>query len=219
MSQPQNPSEGTAQGGSQQASTNRFQQMRQQAALNLPDGAVTRAYKANRNEILDLLNRALASEWSAFLQYEHHYIMASDIHSADIRGMWKEHAEQEREHALKFNERISQLGGVPANSPQQIAQLTPTPFEAGHDLRNMLELDLIYERETIEFYNEIVRTCGFDDNETRTIVEGILLDENEHANELSNLLFQYDASTGKQIPTRHEEVLQQGATRARAAGR
>ena len=180
---------------------------------------MTRAYKANREEVIDLLNRALASEWSAFLQYEHHYVMASDIHSAEIRDMWKEHADQELSHAHKFNERINQLGGVPANAPQQIAQLTPTPFEAGTDMRSMLEIDLIYERETIEFYNEIVRTCGFDDNETRTIVETILLDENEHANDLSNLLFQYDASTGKPIMTLHEEALQQGGQQARAAGR
>lgn len=219
MSQPQNPSEGTPKVGSQQTSADRIQQLRQQAAQNLPDGAVTRAYKANRDEILDLLNRALASEWSAFLQYEHHYVMASDIHSAEIRDMWQEHAEQEHEHARQFNERINQLGGVPANSPHQIVQLSSTPFEAGHDLRSMLEIDLIYERETIEFYNEIVRTCGFNDNETRTIVEDILLEENEHANELSNLLYQYDASTGKQIPTRHEVALQQGAQRARTAGR
>lgn len=219
MSEHQSPSSGgMAKAGGQQAWPGRLQQIRQRAARDLADGALTGAYKANREEILDLLNRALAGEWSAFLQYEHHYTMASDIHSAEIRQMWQEHAESEHDHARKFNERINELGGVPANAPRAIEQLTPTPFEAGHDMRSMLEIDLVYERATIEFYNEIVRTCGFDDNETRTMVEGILIDENEHANDLSNLLYQFDASTGKEIPNLHQEIAKE-VGQQRAAGR
>lgn len=198
--------------------TDRLQQMNQLAEQNLAEGAVTPAYKANRDEVLDLLNRALASEWAAFLQYWHHYFMASDLHAAEVREMWKEHAGDEYQHALKFNERINQLGGVPANSPKRIDELNPTPYTEGHDLRSMLEADLVGERATIEFYNEIVRVCGFDDNETRVIFEAALLDENEHANELSNLLYQFDASTGKQIPSEHErEVGQHQRQQRRAA--
>lgn len=204
-------------GGGQQAWISRLQQLNRQAEQNLPNGAVTPAYKANRDEILDLLNRALASEWASFLQYWHHYTMASDIHSDEVRDIWKEHAEDEYQHALKFNQRINELGGVPANDPKQIDQLNPSPFTAGHDLRSMIEADLVGERATIMFYNDIVRLCGFDDNETRAIFEDALLDENDHANELSNLLFQYDASTGQQIPTRHPDVVQQGAQRQTAA--
>jgi bacterioferritin len=206
-----------AQHGSKQDWSSRLRQMNEQAKQNLADGAFTPAYKANRDEILDLLNRALASEWSSFLQYHHHYIMASDIHSAEIREMWQEHAEEEREHAQKIADRIDQLGGVPVHDPQQIAQLTPTPFEAGHDLRNMLEIDLVGERETILFYNEIVRTCGFDDNETRVLFENILLTESEHANEIANLLYQQDASTGKLIPNIHERVVGESGQKARGA--
>ena len=204
--------------GSQQSWGSRLQQMNRNAEQNQEQGAVTPAYKANREEVLDLLNRALASEWGSFLQYWHHYTMASDIHGEEVKDIWKEHIEDEYKHAQLFNERINELGGVPANSPKKIDQLNPSPFEEGHDLRSMIEADLVGERATIEFYNAIVRTCGFDDNETRTIVEGILLDENDHANELANLLYQFDASTGRQIPTLHEEeVGKPEAKRGRAA--
>ena len=204
-------------GGGPQAWMQRLQQFNQQAEQNLSQGASTPAYKANRDEVIDLLNRALASEWASFLQYWHHYTMASDIHSAEIRDIWKEHAEDEYEHAQKFMERIKQLGGVPANDPKQIDQLNPSPFTAGHDLRSMIEADLVGERATIMFYNDIVRLCGFDDNETRAIFEDALLDENEHADELADLLFQYDATTGQQIPTRHQDIMQQGPQRQAAA--
>ncbi len=201
-------SQGQTPGGGQQSWEGRLQQFNQEAKQNKPDGAVTPAYKADRQKIIDMLNHALASEWGSFLQYRHHYTMASDIHMAGIKEIWDEQAGDELDHAKKFNERINQLGGVPANDPKEVARLNPTPFSAGHDIRSMLEDDLVGERATIEFYNEIVRTCGFDDNETRAMVEEILLDENEHANTLSSLLYQYDAASGKQIPDLHEEILQ-----------
>ena len=210
-------SQGQTSGGGQQSWEGRLQQFNQEAKQNMPDGAVTPAYKADRQKIIDMLNRALAGEWGSFLQYRHHYTMASDIHMAGIREIWDEQAGDELDHAKDFNERINQLGGVPANDPKEVARLNPTPFSAGHDIRSMLEDDLVGERATIEFYNEIVRTCGFDDNETRAMVEEILLDENEHANTLSNLLYQYDAATGKQIPDLHEETLQQPIQQRRAA--
>ena len=209
MAQAQQPSEGMPKGGGSQAWTARLKQIEQSAQQNLSQGAVTPAYKANREEILDLLNRALAGEWATFLQYWHHYTMASDIHSPEIRDIWKEHAEDEYDHARKFNERIKQLGGVPANDPRKIDQLNPTRFTEGHDLRSMIEADLVGERATIEFYNDIVRTCGFDDNETRVLFEGALVEENEHADQLADLLFQYDASTGREIPTEHQNEVQQ----------
>lgn len=217
MSQAQNPGQGMPTTGVLQSWASRLQQMTLEAEKNQAAGAVTPAYRANRDEIIDLLNRALASEWASFLQYWHHYTMASDIHSVEVREVWKEHAEDEYKHARTFNERINQLGGVPANSPKKIEQLTPTPFTEGHDLRSMIEADLVGERATIQFYNDVVRTCGFDDNETRTMLEDVLLEENEHANELANLLFQFDASTGKEIPTYHQEAMQQLAQQRRAA--
>jgi bacterioferritin len=177
---------------------------------NMDQGALTDGYKANKEEVIEILNRALAGEWASFLQYWHHYSMASDIHSAEVADEWKEHAEDEYKHALMFMTRIKQLGGVPANDPEQIVELNPSPFTAGHDLRSMIEADLSGERATIEFYSEAVRICGFDDIETRSLFEQALHDECHHADELADFLYQFDASTGERIPTVHEKVLQLG---------
>jgi bacterioferritin len=185
---------------------NRLQKQVQDAEKNLPDGALTAGYKANPEEIVALLNRALAGEWSSFLQYWHHYFMASDIASAEVKHYFKHHAKEEYEHALKFAERVQQLGGVPCNRPEDIARLTPTPTEYNHDLRSMIEADLIGERQTIDFYDEIIRTCGFDDNVTRRIVEGINVEEAEHADDWATLLYAYDGSTGKQIESEYDRL-------------
>jgi len=185
----------------------RLQKMMQDAEQNLPDGALTAGYKADPREIVALLQRAQAGEWASFLQYWHHVFMASDLASAEIREVFKDHAEDEYEHARMFGERIQQLGGVPCDKPEDIAHFSPMPTEYNHDLRSMLEADLIGERQTIDFYEEIIRTCGFADNATRRLFEHALEEEVQHADELATILFAYDASTGKQIPTMHEELV------------
>lgn|GEM_PF-987497 len=184
----------------------RLNKMNQNAEQNLSDGAYTSAYKANVDEIIAIMRRAQAGEWTSFLQYWHHYFMASDIHSAEVKSVFKEHAKDEFDHARQIAERIQQLGGVPCDKPEEIANETPTPTEYNHDLRSMLEADLIGERATIEFYNEIIRTCGFDDNVTRTMFESILEEEAEHADDWATLLYAFDGSTGKQIESIHDEI-------------
>lgn len=197
----------------------RLQKMLQQAEQNLADGALTAGYKANPEQIVALLNRALASEWSSFLQYWHHSFMASDLHSAEIKEIFKEHAEDEYEHARRFGERIQQLGGVPCDKPEDIARLTPTPTEYNHDLCSMLEADLVGERATIDFYEEVIRTCGFDDNVTRKIFEDIVEEEAHHADELATLLFAYDGSTARQIESIHDQITRLAPTAGEATGR
>jgi bacterioferritin len=196
----------TSRSGGELIWQNRIQRQLQDAEKNLADGALTAGYKANPEEIVALLTRAMAGEWASFLQYWHHYFMASDIVSAEVRHLFKRHANDEYDHARKFGERIQQLGGVPCDRPEDIARLTPTPTEYNHDLRNMIEADLIGERQTIDFYDEIIRTCGMDDNVTRRIVEHIATEEANHADDWATLLFAFDGSTGKQIESDHDRL-------------
>jgi bacterioferritin len=201
---------------------NRLDKMHRDAEQNLADGALTAGYRANPQEIVALLQRAMASEWASFLQYWHHYFMASDIHSAEVKAVFKEHAEDEFEHARLIGDRIQQLGGVPVDKPDEIHRLTPTTTEYNHDLRSMMEADLVGERETIDFYDEIIRTCGFDDNVTRSTFDFIVKEEADHADDWATLLYAYDGSTGKQIQSVHDELvdlarnLSRGGTRRTA---
>jgi bacterioferritin len=185
----------------------RLNQMLQDAEQNLSDGALTAGYKADPREVVALLQRAQAGEWASFLQYWHHYFMSSDMNSQEVKKVFKEHAEEEYEHARKIGDRIQQLGGVPCDSPEEIQRLTPTPTEYNHDVRSMLEADLIGERQTIDFYDEIIRTCGFDDNVTRRLFEHLVSDEAEHADDFATLLYAFDGSTGKEIESMHDELV------------
>ncbi len=196
----------------------RIKEMANKARQSMEEGAVTSGYKANRDEVISLLNRAIASEWLALMQYWHHYFMATDIHSSEIKETFKKFADQELEHIDEIGSRIQLLGGVPADKPDEIVRLWPNPVDYGHDLRSMMEEDLIDERVTIDFYSEIVRYCGSDDIVTRTLFEHILEEEHDHADTWSNLLYQLDASSNKRMSTIHEEVVgQAGRRQVRAA--
>ncbi|HEX5415304.1 MAG TPA: ferritin-like domain-containing protein [Chloroflexota bacterium] len=212
------PSEKSSRGGKNEPIwQDRLQKMMQNAEQDLDRGALTAGYKANPDEIIALLKRAQAGEWSSFLQYWHHYFMASDLHSAEIKEHFKKHAKDELEHATMFGQRIQQLGGVPCDKPEEIAHLTTAPTEYNHDLRSMIEADLVGERQTIDFYDEIIRVCGFDDNVTRRLFEHALKEEAEHADDWATLLFAVDASTGQTTDSLHEELIQ--LARASAQGR
>lgn len=178
------------------------------ARHDMQQGAVTESYKADREQIIGLLNRALASEWTAFMQYWHHYFMATDIHSADIKEYFKEAASQELHHIDEIGSRIQLLGGVPVAKPAEVPELWPPTVEYGHDLVNMLEVDLVAERTTIGYYSEIVRLAANDDITTRVLFEEILREEEDHANDLADLIYAMDASTNRPIDTLHEEAVE-----------
>lgn len=194
-----------------------LQDMATKARQELQEGAVTQGYKANKDEVIQLLNRALASEWTAFMQYWHHYFMATDIHSAEIREIFKQQAQEELHHIDEIGSRIQLLGGVPVNKPDEIAKLWISPVKYGHDLRDMLETDLVDERMTVAFYSEIVRFAGNDDIVTRVLFEEILREEEEHANTLADLLYATDASTNQLIPSLHDQTAKQAMGGRKAA--
>jgi bacterioferritin len=182
------------------------------ARQELQEGAVTEGYRADKEQVIEMLNRALASEWTAFMQYWHHYFMATDIHSAEIKDYFKESATQELHHIDEIGSRIQLLGGVPVAKPAEVPVLWPPTVEYGHDLVSMLEVDLVSERTTIQFYSEIVRFAGNDDITTRFLFEEILREEEDHANDLADLIFAMDASTNKPIETLHEGSIQEHTT-------
>lgn len=182
------------------------------ARKEMDGGAVTEAYRADKEQIVELLNRALASEWTAFMQYRHHYFMATDIHSAEIKDYFKESADQELHHIDEIGSRIQLLGGVPVAKPAEVPVLWPPTVEYGHDLVSMLEVDLAAERTTIQFYSEIVRLSGNDDITTRVLFEEILREEEDHANDLADLIYANDASTNKRMEGLHEGSIEQHTT-------
>lgn len=162
--------------------------IRKRARANMLDGAVTDAYKADRTKVIAVLNEVLATEIVCTLRYKHHYYMASGIHAAPVADEFLEHANEEQLHADRVAKRITELGGKPNYNPEGLATRSHAEYREGDSLEEMIKEDLIAERIAIETYSEIVRWLADHDTTTRRLIEELLAVEEEHADDLSNLL-------------------------------
>ena len=162
--------------------------LRANARRNIEDGAITSTYGADKEVVIRLLNEALATEWVCVLRYYRHYFMASGMLADSVKTEFLEHAQQEQEHANKLAERIVQLGGEPDLNPDTLTQRAHAEYKVGHNLRDMVTEDLVAERIAIDSYREMINYIGDRDTTTKRILESILAQEEEHADEFSDLL-------------------------------
>jgi bacterioferritin len=167
----------------------KLEEIRARARQQIEDGAVTSDYSLDRDQVISLLNEVLATEIICVLRYQFHYFMATGIHSPAIAEEFREHAEEEQAHAGKIAARIKQLGGKPEMNPASVAKTSHTEYKEGVSLADMIREDLVAERIVIETYRELVRYFGHKDPVSRRIMEKILANEEEHADELSDMLF------------------------------
>ena len=162
--------------------------LRERARHNVDQGAVTEGYTADREEILRLLNESLATELVCTLRYKRHYYMATGLKASTAADEFLEHANQELEHADKLAERITQLGGEPDFNPDNLSRNSHAQYVAGNTLKEMVYEDLVAERIAIDSYREIIQYIGESDPTTRRIFEDILAQEEEHADDMADIL-------------------------------
>jgi bacterioferritin len=162
--------------------------LRERARKHIEEGAVTSGYAADRQNVVKILNEALATELICVLRYKRHYFMAAGIHAAPVAAEFLEHANEEMAHADLIAKRIVELRGEPNFSPDGLASRSHAEYVEGKSLKSMINEDLIAERIAIESYREIVAYLGDQDPTTRRMLEGILASEEEHAEDLSSLL-------------------------------
>lgn len=125
-------------------------------------------------KIIDSLNLDRAYELSAIIQYMGHHYEAEGIESPAVIDIFKQIAKDEMRHAEKLAERIVYLGGVPVQKPTEIKR--------GGDLKSMIKEDLAGENDAIARYKQHVKLCAdLGDSTTRLMLEGILTDEEGHA--------------------------------------
>ncbi|MEO8191342.1 MAG: ferritin-like domain-containing protein [Acidobacteriota bacterium] len=154
----------------------------------MEDGAVTSSYGADRERVIQVLNEALATELVCVLRYKRHFFMANGIHASAVAAEFQEHAADEQGHADQIAGRITQLGGAPNFDPEGLASRSHAQYVEGDNLIDMIKEDLVAERIAIESYGEIVRFLGDRDITSRRLMEQILAVEEEHADDLKNLL-------------------------------
>jgi bacterioferritin len=176
----------------------KLEEIRARARQQIEDGAVTKDYPLDRDQVISVLNEALATEIICVLRYQFHYFMATGIHSKAIADEFREHAEEEQEHAGRIAERIKQLGGKPEMNPITVAKTSHTEYKEGVSLADMIREDLIAERIVIETYREMTRFFGQKDPVSRRLMEEILAKEEEHADELADLLFAVSPESGEE---------------------
>jgi bacterioferritin len=165
-----------------------MKKIRADARKKIEDGAITETYTADRQQILELLNSSLATELVCVLRYKRHFYMAKGINYEPVAAEFLEHANEEQEHADRIATRIVQLGGEPDFSPATLIERSHTDYVEGSSLHEMIKEDLVAERIAIDIYREIIRYIGDKDSTTRRLIEDILEDEEEHADDLANLI-------------------------------
>jgi bacterioferritin len=191
-----------------------IQELRDRARQQITDGAVTQDYQLDRKQVIDILNEALATEIVCVLRYKFHYFMASGIHSQSVKQEFLEHAHEEQQHADQLAERIKQLGGKPEMNPSILTGRSHSEYKEGTSLTDMIKEDLIAERIAIESYREIIQFLGDKDPTSKRLMEEILAKEEEHADDMSDLLFAVQPDTGEGARNLYSKDEVPGATTA-----
>lgn len=162
--------------------------LRKRARRHIEHGAVTEGYQANRETVVRILNEALATEIVCVLRYRRHFFMASGINAQSVAQEFLQHANEEQMHADQIAQRIVQLGGAPNLSPEGLLSRSHSEYVEGDSLLDMIKEDLVAERVAIDSYREMIAYLANDDPTTRRMLESILAVEEEHADDLVNLL-------------------------------
>ena len=162
--------------------------LRERARQHIENGAVTEGYRADRETVIKLLNEALATEIVCVLRYRRHYFMASGINAESVAAEFLQHANEEQGHADQIAQRIVQLQGEPNFNPEGLLTRSHAEYVEGTTLIDMIKEDLVAERIAIDSYRELITYFGNQDPTSRRLMEEILAVEEEHADDLVNML-------------------------------
>jgi bacterioferritin len=165
--------------------------IRDRAKTQIEKGAVTQGYQGDAEQVCKVLNEALATELVCVLRYKAHYFAAQGINSEGVKAEFLQHANDEQNHADLLSERITQLNGTPNLNPEGLATRSHSEYATSDDLATMIKADLIAERIAIDTYGEIVRWLSDKDPTSRRLMETLLEKEEEHANDMHDLLTRF----------------------------
>jgi len=166
--------------------------LRARARQHLDRGALTASYGGDVAKTIDILQSVLATELVCVLRYTVHAVCATGISSEGVKKEFSQHAKDEQEHMMTVAERINQLGGTPDFNPQGLLTRSATEYVEGTNLVDMIKENLIAERIAVDHYQELIRYFGERDPGTRAMLEQILLVEQDHANDMHDLLIAHE---------------------------
>lgn len=162
--------------------------IRRGARADIGQGAVTPGYSANRGEVVRILNGALATELVCMMRYRRHHFMARGLAARSAAEEFLTHAGQELAHVDQLAARIVQLNGEPNFNPSGLAERSSAEYVEGVTLVDMIRENLVAERIAIDSYRAMISFLSTDDPTTRRLLESILAVEEEHADDMADLL-------------------------------
>jgi bacterioferritin len=168
------------------------QELRKRARTSLDKGAITPAYHGDVEQTIDILQSVLATEIVCVLRYTMNAIAATGISSEGVKDEFEQHAKEEQGHMRLVADRINQLGGSPDFNPEGLLSRSASEYKVGENLVEMIKENLIAERIACEHYRELIRFFADKDPTTRVMIEGILVNEEEHANDMHDLLVAHE---------------------------
>ena len=166
--------------------------LRERARANLNEGAIGTTYVGDVKKTIEILQSVLATEIVCVLRYTQNAVAATGISSEGVRTEFQEHANEEMEHVHLVAERINQLGGDPNFNPEGILTRSASQYSQGGNLVDMIKENLVAERIAVDHYRELIRYFGNNDPGTRNMIEDILRVEEEHANDMHDLLVAHE---------------------------
>jgi bacterioferritin len=178
--------------GARSGFVSKVAEIRRRARKQLGSGAVTQNYGGKVEDAVALLNHAVATEIVCILRYKFHAVSATGLASEAVKEEFAQHAKEEEEHLDLLTERINQLGGKPNLNPEGVLSRAASEYVEGENLVDMIKENLIAERIAIETYRDMVRYFGEKDPTTRSMLERILAQEEEHANDMHDLLVSHE---------------------------
>ena len=167
-------------------------ELRAQARASIEKGAITPAYHGDVKQTIDILQAVLATEIVCVLRYTMNAVAATGISSDSVKEEFDQHAKEERGHMRQVAERINQLGGSPNFNPEGLAMRSASQYVEGANLVEMIKENLVAERIACEHYRELIRYFADGDPTTRVMMEGILTNEEAHANDMHDLLVAHE---------------------------
>jgi bacterioferritin len=145
--------------------------------------------KMDVDELLNLLNNALADEWLAYYQYW--------VGAKVVKGPMKDaviaeltlHATEELSHAELIATRIIQLRGTPVLSPAEWLKITNCGYDSPSDpyVEVILDQNIKGEQCAIRSYSKLLDITREADPVTYNIILTIISQEVEHEEDLSAL--------------------------------
>lgn len=132
------------------------------------------------NKVVAALNKAIALENTATLQYKQHALLVSGLWRKVFADFFAAEGKNSLEHALKFGQKVVVLEGVPT------VEVGGTVRQST-DVEEMLRHDLELERETMRAYLEACKLAE-DDVALRTMLETHIESEQRDLEELEMYL-------------------------------